>query len=92
MAWLEIGGVRHPVQAGGTTLGRSSDNDIRVADTLASRRHARIDLQDGVFVLTDLGSVNGTSVNGRRIQQQPLRDGDEIRIGNSQLRFHTGDK
>jgi len=88
-AWLEIGGRRYPVQAGGITIGRSSDNDIHLADKLASRQHARIEMRGDVFVLTDLGSTNGTSVNGRRTQEQSLRDGDEILIGHSRLRFHT---
>ena len=88
-AWLEIGGRRYPMPAGGITIGRSSDNDIHLADKLASRQHTRIEMRGDVFVLTDLGSTNGTSVNGRHIQEQPLRDGDEILIGHSRLRFHT---
>ncbi|MBE9507856.1 MAG: FHA domain-containing protein [Chloroflexi bacterium] len=88
-AWLEIGDVRHPVPASGLTIGRSSDNDLHLADTLASRLHARIELKGDVFVLTDVGSANGTFVNEQRIRQQPLHDGDEIRIGSSRLRFRT---
>ncbi len=87
-AWLEIGTGRYPLSPEGTTVGRSRDNDIHLADERASRRHARIDLQQGTFVIIDLDSVNGTFVNGRRIQQQALSNGDEIRIGESRLRFH----
>jgi pSer/pThr/pTyr-binding forkhead associated (FHA) protein len=86
-AWLELGGIRSPLPPQGVTLGRSRDNDIYLADRLASRWHARIDLQQGAFVISDLGSANGTFVNGERIQRQGLRNGDEIRIGDSILYF-----
>ncbi|HFD40584.1 MAG TPA: FHA domain-containing protein [Anaerolineae bacterium] len=88
-AWLEMGGTRYPIPAGGATIGRSSSNDILVNDALASRRHARLERRGGRFILTDLGSANGTFVNERRIRHKPLRDGDRIRIGRSQLIFHT---
>jgi pSer/pThr/pTyr-binding forkhead associated (FHA) protein/subtilisin family serine protease len=86
-AWLEIGTGRYPLSSERTSIGRSRDNDIHLADERASRRHALIDLQQGVFVIFDLGSVNGTFVNGQRVQQQTLSDGDEICIGESRLRF-----
>jgi pSer/pThr/pTyr-binding forkhead associated (FHA) protein/subtilisin family serine protease len=86
-AWLEMGANRYPLSRAGTALGRSRDNDIYLDDRLASRWHARIDVQQGAFVISDLGSANGTFVNGQRIQRQPLRNGDEIRIGDSRLYF-----
>ena len=86
-AWLEIGTGRYPLSSEHTSIGRSRDNDIHLVDERASRRHARIDLQQGVFVIFDLDSVNGTFVNGQRVQQQALSNGDEIRIGESCLRF-----
>ena len=88
-AWLDVGGRQVPLSPAGVTLGRSQDNHIHLADERASRRHARIDLQQGIYVISDLGSVNGTYVNGQRVQQQILRDGDEIRIGDTRLRFHS---
>ena len=87
-AWLEIGTSRHPLSLEHTSIGRSRDSNIHLADERASRRHARIDLQQGVFVILDLDSVNGTFVNGQRVTRQVLRNGDEIRIGESRLRFH----
>ena len=58
-----------------------------------SRRHARITLNDGKYVLEDLGSTNGTFVNrGKRLSpgnRQPLNDGDEIIVGKTFLRFHV---
>jgi pSer/pThr/pTyr-binding forkhead associated (FHA) protein len=59
-----------------------------------SRRHARIVMRDGKFYLEDLGSTNGTYINrGRRLlpgTPQPLADGDEIIVGKTFLRFHSG--
>jgi pSer/pThr/pTyr-binding forkhead associated (FHA) protein len=87
--WLEMGKSRYPVSPEGIALGRSHDSDVHVGDVRASRRHARIDLEYGVFVITDLGSANGTFVNGQRVQRQSLRDGDEIKIGDATLHFRT---
>jgi pSer/pThr/pTyr-binding forkhead associated (FHA) protein len=91
-AWLEVGGRYHPVPTMGISVGRSSDNDIRLSDELVSRRHANIDRQGIGFMITDLGSTNGTFVNGQPVRQQPLRDGDEIRIGDTRVHFHWGVK
>jgi pSer/pThr/pTyr-binding forkhead associated (FHA) protein/subtilisin family serine protease len=89
--WLEIGGQRYPVPPAGVIVGRSSDSDIRLGDGLASRRHARIDRQEPGFVITDLGSTNGTFVNERPVRRQLLRDGDELRMGETRLRFRRAD-
>jgi len=91
-AWLEIGGARYPVPEDGLTVGRSTDNDLHLADGVVSRRHARIYLRGGAFTLTDLHSSNGTFVNGRRIRERPLRDGDEIRIGRTRMVFHIEER
>ena len=64
------------------TLGRDASNHITVNDPEVSRRHARLFAQGGVFVIEDLGSTNGTFVNGARITgPYILTDGDEIGIG-----------
>jgi pSer/pThr/pTyr-binding forkhead associated (FHA) protein len=86
-AWLEVGGHRHPVSPLGTSIGRSRDNDLHIGDERASRHHARVELQQGQFVITDLGSANGTLVNGRRVQRHVLESGDEIVVGGSRLVF-----
>lgn len=77
------------LQEGITTIGRSEQNDIAIADPEVSRRHARITFQDGAFLLEDLGSTNGTFVNGRRLNTPtPLKDGDIIYLGETiQLDF-----
>ncbi|NOX54019.1 MAG: FHA domain-containing protein [Planctomycetes bacterium] len=74
----------HPVG-----VGRGARNEIRILDTEVSRRHARIHYEDGVFILTDCNSSNGTYVNGVRIQQRKLRSGDQIQMGRTALLFST---
>jgi adenylate cyclase len=89
-AWLEASdGRRLPITAN-CSIGRGSANDITVTSDNASRRHALIHLQDiGEFWLVDLGSTNGTLLNGRRLQK-PVRlcNSDEIRICEDVLTFH----
>ncbi len=64
-----------------TVLGRSRQADLTVAHPLISRRHCRIFEQDGVILVRDLGSLNGTMVAGRRIEQAPLLPDGEFTIG-----------
>jgi hypothetical protein len=64
-----------------TSIGRTRDNEIVVAIKEVSRRHAEIVMADGVYVLKDLGSPNGTFVNGKRIAEQPLQEGDKVALG-----------
>ena len=72
----------------GALLGRGESADIRLQDTFASSRHARLVPQGDVIVLEDLGSTNGVKVNGRRIQgPQSLKRGDTIQLGTSHLTF-----
>jgi pSer/pThr/pTyr-binding forkhead associated (FHA) protein len=70
-----------------TTIGRRGDNDIVLDDATVSRSHAKIRLQDDTFVIADMGAANPTKVNGQEIGRQPLRDGDEVEIGKTQLVF-----
>jgi Protein of unknown function (DUF3662)/FHA domain len=78
-------GTRHELTTGRNVIGRGTDADIRLPDTGVSRKHLDVVLDNGVAVAEDLGSTNGTLVNGRRITRQPLADGDVIRIGHSVL-------
>ncbi len=72
------------------TLGRSSQNDVAIPDASLSRHHARISLKDGIPYLEDLGSLNGTSLNGERITMpHPLREEDEILLGQVPVRLGT---
>lgn len=70
------------VPPGGLTIGRTADNQIVVNDPLASRKHARLVAASGGLTIEDLGSANGTFVNGHREQQTVLRERDTITIGN----------
>ncbi len=70
-------------------IGRNADCGVVVADARASRQHAEIQAQGNGFVVHDLDSMNGTLVNGTAIRQHPLADGDEIRLGNTVLRFEA---
>jgi len=72
----------------GAVLGRAPDADIVLQDSFASGRHARLDPQGEVVVLEDLGSTNGTFLNGEPLSgPQPLHPGDRIRIGDSEFSF-----
>jgi hypothetical protein len=69
------------------TIGRLADSDVVVDDKGASRRHAQIRTKDGVSTLTDLGSTNGTKLNGQQIQSRTLEDGDRITVGTTLIEF-----
>ena len=70
------------------TIGRESRNNIAIPDINVSRTHAELTLtSQGVWTVTDLGSTNGTYVNGRAIASQPLSEGDHISIGTTDLVF-----
>jgi len=72
----------------GALLGRGDQADIRLEDTFASTQHARLVPQGEVIVLEDLGSTNGTYLNGEPLRgPQPLHVGDSIRIGDSEFTF-----
>jgi FHA domain len=74
--------------ARGVTLGRGDSADIRMEDPFASSRHARIERQGDVLVIEDLGSTNGTYVNGRQITRPvQLEADDTVRIGDTELRY-----
>jgi len=71
------------------TIGRTPECDVVLSDTNVSRRHAEVRRQGEDFVLIDLGSTNGSKVNGARVREQPLNDGDEITLGKTLLRFEA---
>jgi hypothetical protein len=72
---------------GGATLGRG-DVEIKLEDPFASSRHARISREGHVVVIEDLGSTNGTYLNDQPLTgPQPLHDGDQIRIGDSEFSY-----
>lgn len=75
-------GTVYPLEGELLTLGRDPGNSIHINDAEISRRHARLSLQGGKYVLEDLGSTNGTFVNGQRLgSPHVLRPGDVISFG-----------
>ena len=71
------------------TLGKTADNDIVILDGAISRKHARLERHGDSCFIKDLGSLNGTSVNGENIgeHERELKDGDEITVGRTKLSF-----
>ena len=70
-------------------IGRGREADLTLAEATISRLHAAIERDGEGFTLQDLGSTNGTRVNGRRETRARLRDGDEIELGRLQLRLRA---
>ena len=87
-ALLMIEGKRMVVGPAGVTIGRSRQCDVVLNDPNISRQHAEIRPRGGSWVLSDLGSTNGSCINGRRIDQpEVIKPGDEIEVGTSLMRF-----
>ncbi len=72
-----------------TLIGRTPQNQVQINDPAVSRRHSEIMLTDEGYLLRDLGSENGTYVNGERIQEQILAEGDRVQIGTIRFVFST---
>jgi hypothetical protein len=70
-------------------IGRASDNDVIVDDPMVSRHHCQLKLQHGAYSFTDLGSRNGSTVNGQPVSQVALGPGDVIRIGDTEIEFQV---
>ncbi|MBQ1074155.1 MULTISPECIES: DUF3662 and FHA domain-containing protein [Micromonospora] len=82
-------GRTYPLQMGSTVIGRGDQANLRLPDVGISRRHARLDFDGGQVVLTDLGSTNGTMVNGQRVSAVALNPGDMIQLGTTTLTFRV---
>lgn len=86
LRWREAGGVARAASLDGPlTIGRSAENAIVLAGEGVSRRHAAIADEGGVAILRDLGSANGTFLNGGRVTRAPLKPGDTIGVGSVRL-------
>jgi hypothetical protein len=83
-----LGDEKYPLEGRGPwSVGRSQENDIVINDPNVSRRHARISRSDGGFVVEDLGSTNGTLLDGAPIDRERIEGGDELTFGQSTARF-----
>ena len=92
--WLDVDGERYPLMGAITILGRDDSADIILDDPGISRRHSelRVTTDGPHFVTTvrDLGSTNGTFVNGERITSEHLEDGDRVTVGRTSITFRGG--
>lgn len=79
----------YPLDEGTVVIGRDAGSDVQVVSQLVSRRHAKLTVSAEDGVIEDLGSSNGTLVNGKTVSRQKLRDGDEIKIGDCVLTFRV---
>ena len=83
-------GKRFSLAGGPVKLGRGSENTIVLDNDSVSRRHARVESRDGNHVLVDMNSTNGTYVNDELVHHHTLRRGDQIKIGDTILKFLSG--
>ncbi len=74
------------------TIGRSTDNTIRLEDKTVSSHHATLTLEGADYILKDLNSTNGSRVNGRRITEVKLANGDRVRLGHLDLKYESDAK
>ena len=92
--WLDVAGDRYPLMGALTVVGRDDNADIVLDDPGISRRHTELRVtHDGPHLVTairDLGSTNGTFVNGERITSRHLNDGDRVTIGRTTVVFRAG--
>ena len=85
---LEVNGSSHPLRPPGAVVGRGTEADLRINDPGISRRHAQFRVTSGrvpTVSVADLGSTNGTVVNGQRVGEAELSDGSTVRLGNTDL-------
>jgi FhaA, N-terminal domain/FHA domain len=89
VAVLQWNGERRVLAQKRSVLGRSRDADVQIEDPNVSRRHAEIVQEGSAYWLVDLGSTNGTEVDGKRVQRARLGDGSRFTVGETTLTFST---
>lgn len=87
VAAIDVSGQRHELRRGTTVVGRGSDCDIRITDSAASRKHLEIIWDGSTGLARDLGSTNGSKIEGQRFREARLQTGTVIMIGQTALRF-----
>ncbi|WP_231116090.1 FhaA domain-containing protein [Motilibacter rhizosphaerae] len=88
--WLDVAGVRHPLVKAVTVVGRGSEADVRLEDPGVSRRHVQIQVAGERARLVDLGSTNGTLVEGQRVRELELVDGTAFVLGRTTVTYRGG--
>lgn len=83
-------GKQVPLGRQQVVIGRSLKNAVQLADETVSRQHARLEYEAGSHVIVDLGSTNGTYVNGKRVERRRLSPGDRIVLGRTRLVYQAG--
>lgn len=83
-------GRRIPLADSTLVIGRATDAAVRITDSSVSRRHAEVRPSGDGWTVVDLGSTNGTRVNGGPVKERRLSDGDTITVGDATLRFEAG--
>jgi hypothetical protein len=84
-------GARYALSSEVTTVGRHPDSTIFLDDVTVSRRHAEVRrLPDGQYLLSDVGSLNGTYLDGARVEEAMLREGGQVQVGKFRLVFVIG--
>ena len=84
-----VDGRRVQIGEDALVIGRMPECDVPLSDSNVSRRHAEVRRQGTGFVVVDLGSTNGTRVNGAQVKERLLNNGDEITVGATKLRFEA---
>lgn len=88
-------GSRFALDAEVTTIGRHPESTVFLDDVTVSRHHAEVRLEDTHYVVSDVGSLNGTYLNGDRVEVHELAEGDQLQVGKYRLVFafgaHDGD-
>lgn len=87
---LDVDGQRYLITGSTTVLGRGSEADIIVSDTGVSRRHLKIEITPDGVIATDMGSTNGTFVEGHRVDAATLMDGNTLTIGHTRITYWAG--
>ena len=88
--FLEFGDQQFPLEPRQMTVGRSRKCDVSIVDPSISRRHVEVTAADGRIVVNDLGSSNGSFINGERLQgSAEVRDGDLLRLGDAELKVRA---
>lgn len=87
VAAIDVDGTRHELRRGSTMVGRGSDCGIRITDTAASRQHLELIWDGSAGIARDLGSTNGSKINGQRFREAALTPGITITIGQTTLTF-----